>query len=164
VLTLVNDGADGFAGVVNDVRQVRANGVGEHHVRHYAVAEESGGAVLGEVYELVDYHHVSRLDFLLHAPACADADYPSHPEFFHAPDIGAVVELGGRYPVAPAVARQEDHALAAELAGYEGVGRLPEGGGQFLFFDVFQPFQFVQSASSDYSDGFIAHIKSSRDF
>src|SRR5207247_9201736 len=117
-----------------------------------AVAEERRDAPAGRVEELVGDDEVERPNRLLHAADRRDRDHPLGAERLEAPDVRAEVQLRRHDPVAPTVARQEDHAPPRETPDAVGVRRRAEGRADAAPPDVRQPLELIEPAAADDPD------------
>ena len=73
-------------------------------------------------------------------------------EFFHRPDVGAMVQFAGQNPVAAPVARQENHVAPGEFAGEQIIGRRAERRFDLHPFLVREAFDVVKSGAADDAD------------
>jgi hypothetical protein len=140
-----------------DVDQARADRLGERDVGHQAVAEEGVDAVAGAVEELVGDDDVGRLVVDLQRADGGDRDQLLDSQRLEAVDVGAVVELGRRQPVAASVARQEGDRAPVQLADDVGVRRLAERRRDPPLLAHHQPLHLVEAAAADHTDTNIAH-------
>src|ERR1041385_4232787 len=104
---------------------------------------------LRPVEELIDDDNVARLVLLLQRADGADADDPSHAEFFHRVDIRAVIQLGRQNPMAASMPGKEDNAASAQFAGKEAIGRRAEGCLELDPFLFRKPFDTIKAAAAD---------------
>ena len=125
----------------------------ERDMRHDAAPEKRVvGRLFGAVEKLVNDDDVARLVFFLQRADGADADDPLHAEFFHRPDVGAMVQFAGQNPVAAPMPRQENHFASGEFAGEQIVGRRAEGRFDLHPFLVREAFDAVKSGAADDAD------------
>ncbi len=104
------------AGFGDDVGKLRADGIGEADVGDQAFAEEGGDAAAGAVEELVGDDEIERAVLFLERADGAEGEDALDAERFHAVDIGAEVQFGGRDAMAASVAREEGDVAAGEFA------------------------------------------------
>jgi hypothetical protein len=144
----------GFArGFQNDLPQFLANGIGERDVRDDAASEKCMIAGLfGAVEKLVDEHDVARLVFFLQRADGADADDPRDAEFFHRPDIRAMVQFARQNFVAAPVSRQENDFAPGNFSGEKIIRRRAEGRFDFHPFLVGEAFNVVKSGATNNSN------------
>ena len=121
----MHGGADGAPVVGEQPAHVAAERIGETHVHHHAVPEESRRGP-GAVEELIRYHHVERPELFTQTPHGAGGEHVAHAQGLHAPDIGAVVHLTRGDAMTTPVARQERDRHAVDLAYEVHVARLSE--------------------------------------
>ncbi len=131
-------------------RDVGAEGVGEAHVHDDALAEERAGPRLGAVEELIGNYDVERLELFAQAADGAGRHDLLDAEQHHAPDVGAVVDLGGQDAVTTRVARQEGGRHAAQVAHEERVAGRSERSLEFDFASVVE--QLVETGTADDAD------------
>ena len=140
-------------GLQNNLPQFLANRIGERDVRHDAAPEKCvREGLLGAVNKLINQNNVARLVFFLQRADGADADDPRDAEFFHGPDVGAMIQLAGQNFVAASVSRQENHVASGDFSGEQIVGRPAEGRFDFHPFLVGEAFDVVKSRAADDSD------------
>ena len=85
-------GAGGLGRLQNELPQFLAHRFGKGNMRHNAAPEKSViGGLFGAIKKLVNDDDVARLIFFLERPHGAHADDPLYAEFFHAPDVGAMI-------------------------------------------------------------------------
>jgi hypothetical protein len=73
-------------------------------------------------------------------------------EFFHRPDVGAMVEFAGQNPVAAPVPRQKNHFASGEFAGEQIVGWRAEWRFDLHPFLVCETFDAVKPGAADDAD------------
>ena len=73
-------------------------------------AKEGTDAPTGPIDELVGDDNMAGRNLLFQTAHRTHGNQAPHAQPFHPVDIGAEIQLGGQDPVAPAVARQENHA------------------------------------------------------
>src|SRR5712664_3625918 len=95
-------------------------------MRDNSVTEKRCRSQVGMIDELISDQQVARRNMLLHAAGRAHRDQPLDSEFFHPPQVGAIIQLARQYPMATAMARQEDDLDLPKLASIVSVGRLAE--------------------------------------
>ena len=78
--------------------------------------------LLGAIEELVDQHNVARFVFFLQRTNRAHADDPLHAEFFHGPNIGAVIQFGWQKAVTSSMPGQKNDIAFGKLTGEKLVG------------------------------------------
>ena len=132
----------------------------ERDVRHDAAAEKRVfRTALGAVEELVNQHDVARLVFFLQRADGADADDPGDAEFFHRPDVGAMIQFAGQDAVAAAVPRQENHVAPGEFAGEQIVRGRAKGRFDLHPFLVGEAFDVVKAGAADDADAMFRHAR-----
>ena len=103
--------------------QLGAVGVGEGDVGGLGAVVEGVVPAPGPVHHLVADDEVPGGGLGLERPGGAGADHPGHPQLLHRPEVGPVGDLVGRVLVAAAVAGEEGHPAALDLADRDLVGR-----------------------------------------
>ena len=73
-------------------------------------------------------------------------------EFFHGPDVGAMVQFARQDAVAASVARKENDVASGEFAGEQIVGGLAERRFDFHPFLVGETFDVVKPGAADDAD------------
>src|SRR5262249_45304377 len=106
-------------GLDEDAPQVGAVRVGGRDVGRLRALVEGVGAAGRAVDELVADDERAELELRAKRAGGARADQATDAELPHRPDVRAVRHLRRRQLVLPAVAREEGHALSAELADDE---------------------------------------------
>ena len=74
-----------------------------------------GGSGLYEIEELIWQDDVAGLVVRLERSHGTDADNPRDAEFFHRPDVGAMIQFARENAVPARVPRQENHFAARQL-------------------------------------------------
>src|SRR5216684_7858593 len=127
---------------------------GRHRMRHRhmgdaAFAEERAFAFVGAVDELIDQDEGAGRQFFLERAAGRQRHEIGNAGALEDVDIGPVVDVGGRQPVALVVTRQECHRKAGDLADAQRGGRLaPRARDRFLD-DFFEARQIVDAGAAD---------------
>ena len=132
-------------------------------VRDQALAEERALALVGAVDELVDQHEGAGRQLLLERAAGRERDQIGDAGALEHVDIGAVVDVGGRQPVALVVARQEHDRQAGDLADAQGPGRLAPGAFDALLAHVLQARQIVDAGAADDAENGFGHAPAASD-
>ena len=127
-------------------------------MRHQPLAEERALALVGAVDELVDQHEGARRQFLLERAAGRQRHQIGDAGALQDVDIGPVVDVGGRQPVALFVARQEHHRQAGDLADAQRRRRLAPRAGDALLAHLFQPGQVVDAGPADDAEDGFGHV------
>src|SRR5450432_384222 len=115
--------------------------------------------LFGAVEKLVNDHDVAWLVFFLQRADSADTNNPCDPEFFHGPDVGAVVQFAGQNPVATAMAREKNNVAPGQFAGQQIVGGIAERSFDFYPLLVGEPFEIVKPGAADDADLMFCHGK-----
>ncbi len=115
------------------------------------ISEETLFTRKGAVDELIDDYEGARRQFFLEGAARRHRHKVGHASALQDIDIGPVVDMTGRYPVAATVARQEYHRKAADLAAADLVGRLTPGAVNLLPAGVVH-FDVVDTGPADNSE------------
>ena len=150
---VVDGGAGASGGVDEDVAEPVADRVGEGDVGDDAVAEEGEvGTAFGAVDELVDGDDVGGLVLFFEGADGADADDVGGAEFFHAVDVGAVVQFAGEDGVGAAVTGEEDEVAIGEASREEVVGGFAKRGGQTDPALLVEAVHLVETAAADDAD------------
>ena len=113
--------------------------------------------LFGAVHKLVNEHDVARLAFFLQGADGADADDPGDAEFFHRPDVGAMVEFRRQNPVAASVARQKDDIASGQFAGEQIIRWRTEGRPDLHPFLSCKAFDVIKTGAADDADAIIRH-------
>ena len=142
----------------NNFPQLLADRRRKRDVSHDAAPEKSVvQRLLRAVEKLVDQDDVARAVFFLQRADGADADDPLHAEFFHRPDVRAMVQLRGQQAMAATVARQKHHVAPGDLAGEQIVRRAAERRPDLHPFLICETFDVVKSRAADDADFVFCH-------
>ena len=114
-----------------------------------AFAKERTFTLVGAIDELVNQHERARSEFFPKRAAGRQRNQVGHPGAFQNIDIGAIIDVGGRQPVALVVARQEHDRQAGNRAAPQGCRRFTPGTPDHLFASVLQPRQIVDAGAAD---------------
>src|SRR5947199_1981116 len=110
--------AECSAALKRQLPQFLANRIGKRDVGHNTASEESVfERLLRAVDELVRQHDVARLVTRLQRADCADTDDPCDTEFFHRPDVRAMVQFAGENAMPATAARNDGHLTPGTLRG-----------------------------------------------
>ena len=126
-------------------------------MRDQALAEERALALVGAVDELVDQHEGAGRQLLLERAAGRQRDQIGDAGALQHVDIGAVVDVGGRQPVALVVARQEHHRQAGDLADAQRARRLAPRARDALLAHILKPRQVVDAGAADDAEDRFGH-------
>ena len=129
--------------------QPRRNRMRHRHMRDAARAEERALAPVGAVDELVDQHEGAGRQLLLERAAGGERDEIGDAGALQRVDVGAVVDVGGRQPVALVVARQEHDRQAGDLADAQRRRRLAPRARHPLLAHVLEARQVVDAGAAD---------------
>ena len=129
--------------------QARADGMRHRHMRHAACAEEGVGAMIGAVDELIDQHEGAGRQLFLEGAAGRQRDKVGDPRPLERVNIGAVVDVGGREPVALVVARQEHDGEPVDAAHAERRRGLAPWAFDALLAHVLEARQIVDARTAD---------------
>ena len=156
--TIVNGRARTFRTAQDDFPQLLTNGVGEGDVADNAAPKKGVLEIaLGPVEELVRQHDIARFVFFLQGADGADADDPGDAEFFHGPEIRAMVQLAWQNPVSATVTRQENNFAPRKFAGEQGIGRIAEWRFDLYPFLIGEAFNVIETATADDADFVLRH-------
>src|SRR6185437_2712188 len=106
---------------MRDACELRAHGIGEADVGHYAISEKCRDSPPGAVKELIRDDEIERRVFLLHGADCAEREDPLHTKHLHAVNVRAEIQLRWRKTVAPPVTGKKRNPSAFDLADKIGV-------------------------------------------
>ncbi len=137
--------------------QARRHRMRHRDVRHHALAEERALALVGAVDELVDQDEPPRRQVLLERAAGRQRDEIGDADALQNVDIGAVIDVGRRQPVALVVARQEHHGETCDLADAQRRRRLAPRAFDALLAHLFQPRQVVNAGPADDAEHGFGH-------
>ena len=112
------------------------------------------------VDELVDQHERAGAQLRLERAASRKRDQIGHAGALENVDIGAVVDVAWRQPVALVVAREKDDRQPADLAGQQRARRLAPRACDALGLRIGQPRQVVDARPADNSQNRLCHIGS----
>ncbi len=142
--------------------QPRRHRMRHRDMRDAALAEERALALVGAVDELVDQHEGAGRQLLLERAAGRQRDQVGDAGALEHVDVGAVVDVGGRQPVALVVARQEHHRQAGDLADAQRRRRLAPRARDPLLAHVLEPRQIVDAGAADDAEDGFGHGAASR--
>ena len=137
----------------HDFTKSMAGGIAERDMAHDAIAEK--GVVqraFGAVEVLVGQYNVTGADTFTQAADRTDGHDEFDTQFFKAPDVGLVVDLGRQDAVSPGMAGKEINVNAAECAVNIGIGGVAEGSGQGDFINILEAFELIQTAAANDSE------------
>ena len=137
--------------------QPRRHRMRHRDMRDAALAEERTLALVGAVDELVDQHEGAGRQLLLERAAGRERDQVGDAGALEHVDIGAVVDVGGRQPVALVVARQEHHRQAGDLADAQRRRRLAPRARDALLAHILEPRQIVDAGAADDAEHGFGH-------
>ena len=137
--------------------QPRRHRMRHRDMRDAALAEERALALVGAVDELVDQHEGAGRQFLLERAAGRERDEIGDAGALEHVDIGAVVDVGRRQPVALVVAREEHHRQAGDLADAQRRRRLAPRALDALLAHVLQARQIVDAGAADDAEHGLGH-------
>src|SRR4051812_255334 len=109
------------------------------------------------VDELIDQHEGAGRQFLLERAAGRERDEVGYAGTLQTIDVGAVVDVGGREPMALVVARQEYDGQAGDLADAQRRGWLPPWARDALLAHIREPRQIVDARSADDAEHGFGH-------
>ena len=122
-------------------------------MRHAALAEEAFLAREAAVDELVHDDEMPGRQVFLQAADSGERNHVRAAGPLQRVDIGAIIQVAGREPVAAAVARQEHAAHAVEHAMQEFIGRRrPRATGCRAPLALFQALDVIEAGAADYAD------------
>lgn len=151
-------GAAPFGAEGKEFAKFGADGIGKRNMGDDAAAEESVfESFFGAIDKLIGKDNFAGLKFGLQGADSADADDPARAEFFHAEDVGAMVEFAWQDAMAASMARKKNNVAAGEFAGEKFVGRSAEGGVDLHPFLVGKTFDVVKAAAANNADARIRH-------
>ena len=127
------------------------------HVRDQTFAEERTLALVGAVNELIDQHEGAGRHLLLERTAGRQRNQIGDAGAFQNVDIGAVVDVGRRQPMALVVARHEDDRQAVDLADAERARRLAPRRRNALLAHILQTRQVVDAGAADNAENRFRH-------
>ena len=134
------------------VAEAAADGMAEADVGDEAGAEEGLDPVDRAVDELIDDDEGAGGQFLAERTAGAHGEDIGDAGAFQGVDVGREIDGAGGQAVAAAVARQEDHGLAVQVAKQKLVRGLAEGRGNTLPARVVEAVDLVNAAAADNAD------------
>ncbi len=137
--------------------QRRPHRVREGHVGDATRTEERTLAAHGAVHEVVHQHEGAGAQFLAVGAAGRERHEVGHAQLLQRVDVGAVVDLGGRQAVAPAVPRQEHDVRAAGATDAQPVRRLAPGRVDALLAHVLDAGQVVEAGAADDAEHCLGH-------
>src|SRR5205823_6316428 len=126
-------------------------------MRHAAFAEKRTLALMSAIDELVDKHKGSGGEFLLEGAASRQRNEIGHARAFEHVDIGAIVNVGGRQPVALVVARQKHDRHPRDLAGAQRRRRLAPGTLDLLLAYLFETRQVIDAGATNDAEYGLGH-------
>jgi len=107
---------------------------------------------LGAVEKLIGQDDVARRVFFLQRTDGTDADDPRNSQFFHRPDVRAMVQFTGQNAVTAGVAREEDDFAPGQGAGEQFIGGWTERRFDFHPFLIRETFDGIQAAAANDAD------------
>lgn len=150
---LVNGDSRMGGAVDEDLAQVFAVGVCKGDMGDKAVSEK--GVVFsatGAVVVLIGHQNMTGSILFLEAADSSDADDEAYAKGAQGPDIGAMIDLGGKETVATGVAREKDDLASGEGALHEDVRGRAIGSVDGQLFEVFEAFELVEATASNDAD------------
>ena len=125
---IMNSRFQGTRAFQQNESQLFTNRIGKRNMPDDAAPKKCvGERLLRAVEKLVRQDNIARFVFGLKGTHGTDADDPGDAEFFHRPDIGAMIELGGQDAMTAAVAGQKCDIAPRQRSGQQLVGRRPKG-------------------------------------
>jgi hypothetical protein len=112
---------------------------------------------VGAVDELVDQHEGAGRQLLAERAAGRERNEVGDAGALQYVDIGAIVDVGGREPVAPVVAGQEHDRQAGDLADPQRARGLAPRAFEALLAHVFQARQVVNAGPADDAEHCLGH-------
>src|SRR6185295_11739235 len=82
--------------------------------------------LLRPIEKLIGQNDVARFVFRLERTDGADADDPGNPQFFHRPDIGAMIQLRRQDAVAASMPGQKNHLTTSQSSCEQVIGCVAE--------------------------------------
>src|SRR5690242_5532551 len=131
-------------------------------MRDQSSAEERALALVRAIDELVDQYEGAGRQLLLERAAGRQRDEIGHARALEHVDIGPVIDVGGRKPMALVVTRQEDHRQARDLADAQRGGRLAPRALDLLGPHVLEAGQIVDAGAADDAEHGPGHGNSPR--
>jgi hypothetical protein len=138
--------------------QQRRHRMRHRDVRDQAAAEERALALVRAVDELVDQHERARRQFLLERAAGRQRNEVGDAGALEDVDIGAVIDVGRRQPVALVVARQKHDRQAVDLADPQRPRRLAPRAFDALLAHLGEARQVVNAGAADDAEHGFRHV------
>ena len=129
------------------------------HVGDATSAEERACPVERAIDELVDQHEGAGRQLLLERAAGRERDQIGHARALQYIDVGAVVDVRGREPVARIVAREKYHRRARDLADAQRCRRLTPRTCDLLVPRLLEPRQIVNTGAADDPEHGFGHAR-----
>src|SRR6185369_9930134 len=126
-----------------------------------ALAEKRAFALEGAVDELVDQYEGSRRQYRPERSTSRKRDQVGHAGALEYVDVGPVVDVGRRQPMALVMPRQKDDRKPCDRTAPKRRGRLAPGAGDRLFAGTLEPRQVVNARSSDNAEHRSRHFSHS---
>ena len=146
--------AAGARGLQKNLPQFLADRAANADVRHDAASEKrvvpDRCLVRSRNWSMTTMSH--GLYFSCNEPTALTLMIQCDAEFFHGPDVGAMIQFAGQNPVAASVARQKNHVASGEFAGEQIIGRRAERRFDLHPFLVGEAFEVVKSGAADDAD------------
>ena len=131
------------------VNEPRTDRMGHRHMGDQPLAEKAALALEGPVDELIDEHEGARRQLLLERAARRQRYQIRHTSALQGIDIGTVIDVSGREPVAGAMAGQENDRKAVDLADAQRRRRFAPGTFDALLAHIGETRQIIDARSAD---------------